>query len=128
MVVGEVDGLFGREFADVRGTDSASRPCILVINSCYLRGDGVAGEGAHKASVADGAGALDDGAALGADGAVEPRALVKVDARKVKLPQVTSVVHVVQQRVHVRAQAHPCNICENTIYYRRLILSPMVIP
>lgn len=31
---GEVEGLFGRGFADVRGTDSASRPCILVINSC----------------------------------------------------------------------------------------------
>lgn len=110
----------------MRGTDTACRPCILVINSCYLRGDGVAGEGAHEASVADGAGALDDGTALGADGAVEPCALVEVDARKVKLPQVTSVVHVVQQRVHVRAQAHPCNICENTIYYRRSILSPMV--
>lgn len=100
----------------------SSRPCILV----YLRSDGVAGEGSHEASVADGAGALDDGAALGADGAVEPCALVEVDACKVKLPQVTSVVHVVQQRVHVRAQAHPCNICENTIYYQRLILSPMV--
>lgn len=123
MSRGKGDRVTGRGFSDVRGTYSASRPCILVV---YLRGDGVAREGAHEASVADGAGALDDGAALGADGAVEPRALVEVDARKVKLPQVTSVVHVVQQRVHVRAQAHPCKICENTIYYRRLILRPMV--
>jgi len=58
-------------------------------------------KGADEAAVADGGRPLKNRTAHPGDGAIQIGPLVKIHAGKVQFTKVSSVVHVVQQSVHI---------------------------
>jgi len=62
-------------------------------------------KGADEAAVADGGRSLKNRTAHPCDGAIQIGPLVKIHAGKVQFTKVSSVVHVVQQSVHIVGQA-----------------------
>lgn len=58
-----------------------------------------------EATVAYGGRPLEHGTAHSRYGAVETRPLVKVHPGKVQLPEVSGIVHVIQQSVHIVTEA-----------------------
>lgn len=71
----------------------------------YPRNNVKAVKGANEATVAYGGRPLENGTAHSRDGAVQVGPLVKVHAGEVQLAEVASVVHVVQQSVHIVGEA-----------------------
>lgn len=67
------------------------------------RGNLIKGKGSNEPSIPDGRCTLYNGTTLGYDSPIKTGAFVEVDSRKVNLAQISSVIHVVEQCVHVSA-------------------------
>lgn len=66
-------------------------------------------EGSDEASIAYGRSTLENRSAQPGDGAIQLGPLIEVDAGKVQFPKIAGIIHVIEQGVHIGAQADACS-------------------
>lgn len=74
----------------------------------YPRDNLEAMEGSDEATIAYGSCTLKHRSAQSGNGAIQLSSLVEVDAGKVQFPKIAGIIHVIEQGVHIGAQADAC--------------------
>lgn len=75
----------------------------------HPRDDLEAMEGSDEASIAYGCSTLENRSAQAGDGAIQLGPLIEIDAGKVQFPKIPGIIHVIEQGVHIGAQADACS-------------------